>query len=62
MRASKENNKADEVNECYQCNYWQYTDSIVRKYGEGTGYCDKINEPTGCNRKACLIFEKNTEI
>lgn len=61
-REPKEVKEAEEVKECYMCKYWEYTDHIVSKYGEGTGYCKEICEPTGCNRKACLNFERNTGI
>lgn len=41
---------------CYQCKHWKYNDWIEIKYGEGTGLCN--DEPKGCNRQACLLFEE----
>ena len=42
---------------CGQCSHWEYNEWIERKYGEGTGLCDGV-EPKGCDRVACLCFEK----
>lgn len=46
------------MEECYQCVKWEYNDKIERKYGEGTGLCNADREPKGCNRRACVLFEK----
>lgn len=48
--------------ECYMCNHWQYDERVAKKYGEGTGLCSEDKEPKGCNRKSCLLFDKNNTI
>lgn len=43
--------------ECYMCDKWKYDERIANKYGEGTGLCIEYNEPKGCNRTACCLFD-----
>lgn len=49
------------MEQCCECNKWQYSDRIAQKYGEGTGLCIEDKEPKGCNRTACLLFEENNQ-
>ena len=48
------------MNYCSSCTNWNYNERIEQKYGMGSGICKFDNEVKGCDRKACLLYEKRS--
>lgn len=39
------------MNECYQCEYWDDSQWIMNKYGEGCGRCKQDGQIRFCSHK-----------